>query len=376
MRNVLCAALVSVAWMTSVAAEPMTFQSVSNGGNCYIGCSWTVATGEITSDTPEAFKAYLDADGAGPVMFNSSGGDVEAAMDLARLIREADMDTMVGKSQVYSEPWYEPIEGGSCTDACAVAFLGGSNRLVGLRTFNYEYDGHLAFERLGNEEILGSLTDETLSGNDLLNEQISIGLFVNFLLEMGVSSELFAELSRLAVGASLTVSPELAQSLSIAASSQSQSDWSLFQLNSGLALKSYGTGKADGLWAFCSGNGFYLARAFSKVDAEGAPCDDDFCYSKDSTVNVFEGARVLVDGNEFPTRLVDVLGPEEDAKTLVWAEVTKDVLLALPTARKVSLEPQASSRAMLQFAQVFDWEWGTSFDERLMSLALKNCIDG
>lgn len=375
MKRAFCAAMVFMTWITSAVAEPMSFRSVSNGGNCYIGCNWTVATGEIIADTPEAFRVYLEADGVGPVMFNSSGGNAEAAMDLARLIREADMDTMVGISQAYAGSWHEPIEGGSCTDACAVAFLGGSNRLIGLRTFNYEYDGHLSFERLGNREILGSLTDETLSGNDLLNEQISIGLFVNFLLEMGVSSELFAELSRLPVGASLTIGPELAQSLSIAASDQLQSDWTLFQLNSGLALKSYGTGKADGLWAFCSGNGFYLARAYSKIDAEGNPCDDDFCYSPDSTAGVFEGGRILVDGTEFPTRLVDVVGPQGDAKALVWAEVNKDVLLALPTARKVSLRPQAESRAMLGFAQVFEWEWGASFDGRLMKLALNNCID-
>jgi hypothetical protein len=367
--------LASMIWATLATAEPMTFQFVGNGGNCYIGCSWTVATGEITSDTPEAFRAYLEADGAGPVMFHSTGGDAEAAMELARLIREADIDTMVGKSEVYSEPWYEPVEGGACTDACAIAFLGGSNRLIGLRTFNYEYDGHLSFERLGNREILGSLTDETLSGNDLLNEQISIGLFVNFLLEMGVSSELFAELSRLDIGASLTIGPELAQSLSVATSDHSQSDWTLFQLGSGLVLKSYGSEKPDGLWAFCSGDGFYLARAYSKIDAEGNPCDDDFCHLHENTVQVFEGARVLVDATEFPTRFVDVLGSQENAKALVLAEVTNDVMMALPTARKLSLSPQAASRAMLGFAQVFEWEWGASFDERLMSLALKNCID-
>lgn len=370
----LTAVAVSI-WPSLASAEPMTFERVSNGGNCYIGCNWTVAKGEITANTPNDFQKFLSSSGSGPIFFNSSGGDFEAAMRLARMIRDADLDTMVGTSQPYYESLHEPVEGGICTNACAVAFLGGANRLIGLRTFNNEFDGLLSFERPGNSEILASLTEETLSGNDLLNEQISVGLFVNFLLEMGISSELYAELSRLPVGASLTIGPELAQSLNIATSDQTSSEWALFQLDTGLALKTRGSDQADGLWAFCSGDKYFLARAYSRADSEGNPCSDEFCFPSNNTTAVFEGATAVVGGTEFPIKLVDVLSQQDDPEVLVLTEVTRNLMLSLPSATGISLRPRVESRASTGNAGVFQWEWGAAFDDRLITLALRNCID-
>lgn len=358
-------------------AEGMNFKSVSNGGNCYHGCAWTVAEGEITEETPSKFSQFVEQGGTGPIMFNSTGGNVPAAIELAQLIRAADMETMVGTSAPYYDNWYEPKEGGICTDACAIAFLGGTQRLAGLKTFNYEFSGQLSFDRLNGTEILDSIAETNLSGKDLLQEQVEIGLLVNFLLEMGVSPEVYAKLAALAPGAKFEPSDQEARDLRIVTTADNDHPWRLDQLASGLMAKTGERGEIDGLLAFCYKESFLLARTFSKADDAGDPCSDDFCYSDNDISEVFQGAKLNVGDKFFPMShaqtLRDMAG---GTKVFVSAVVPRQALESLPFATKVSLSPAADSRAMNAKATIFEWEWGSEFDPRIIDLALKNCISG
>ncbi len=358
-------------------AEGMDFKFVGNGGNCYLGCAWTVAEGEITEETPAKFSQFVEQGGTGPIMFNSTGGNLPAAMELARLIRAADMETMVGTSAPYSDNWYEPKEGGICADACAIAFLGGTQRLAGLKTFGYESAGQLSFDRLNGSEILDSLVETNLTGQDLLQDQVEIGLFVNFLLEMGVSPEVYAALAALAPGAKFEPSDQELQDLHIVTTVDTDHPWRLEQLDSGLMARTGERGEIDGLWAFCYEKSFLLARTFSKATDTGEPCTDDFCYSDADIYEVFEGARLNVGDQSFPMVHSQTLRDMFDGtKVFVSAVVPRQALASLPSATMVTMSPAADSRAMLAKSTIFEWEWGSEFDPRIIDLALKNCISG
>jgi hypothetical protein len=83
-----------------------------------------VLSGEITrSDVDSAaVMAVLVKDGrqklsSNSVWFASNGGDMDAAMDLGRLLRELGVSTAVGKDD-------------QCLSACTFAFMGGERRSV------------------------------------------------------------------------------------------------------------------------------------------------------------------------------------------------------------------------------------------------------
>ncbi|SET65141.1 hypothetical protein [Paracoccus homiensis] len=308
-------------------------------------------------------------------MLNSTGGNISSAMELARLIRAAGMETMIGRSAPYYDNWYEPKEGGACMEACAIAFLGGTHRLAGLKTFNYEFSGRLSFDRLNGTEILKSIGETNLTGEDLLQEQVEIGLFVSFLLEMDVSSEVYAKMASLAPGAKFEPSEQEARDLRIATTVDPEHSWRLDQLASGLVARTGERGEIDGLWAFCYNESFLLARSFSNATEAGEPCSDDFCYSDDDIAAVFNGAKLNVGEMSYPIGHAQTLRDVSvGTKVLVSAVVPRQALESLPAAKLVTISPAADSRAMLAKATILDWKWGSEFDPRIIDLALKNCI--
>ncbi|MEP0232531.1 hypothetical protein [Roseibium sp.] len=360
-----------------VHAEGMDFKFVGNGGNCYHGCAWAIAEGEITEETPAKFTEFVKQGGTGPIMLKSTGGTVTSAMKLARLIRAAGMETMIGTSAPYYNNWYEPKKGGACTDACAIAFLGGTQRLVGLKTLNHELSGRLSFDRLNGAEILETIAETKLTGEDLLQEQVEIGLFVNFLLEMGISSEVYAKMAALAPGGKFEPSDQEARDLRIATTVDAEHPWRLDHLASGLMARTGERGEIDGLWAFCYKETFLLARTFSKANEAGEPCTDDFCYSVDGIADVFEGAKLNVGKMSYPIRYAQTLRDMSDGiKLLVSAAVPRQALESLPAATQVTMSPAVDSRVMNAAATIFKWEWGSEFDPRIIDLVLKNCVSG
>lgn len=104
--------------------DPMQFEILDDGQR------FIQATGQITYQTPDVFKAFLAAtkDLPGEIHFDSPGGNLEPALDLGRAIRRARLTTTIGSAfktvggDLYQSP--EPY----CYSACAYAFLGGVTR--------------------------------------------------------------------------------------------------------------------------------------------------------------------------------------------------------------------------------------------------------
>lgn len=190
MKSLVCAALLSLFPALS-SAEPMWFKSVSNGGNC-AGCGWTIAEGEITSDTPDVFRAIVDGDDfySREIVFNSPGGNLGAALELGRIIRERGLATGIGRAvPMPGTPWYEMTEGGACNSACAFAFFAGGARAA------YQDENEGFAPRQGT---LGMHQFYTPTGQEIPSAQTQqiMGQVLLYVLEMGINAEVLSIASR------------------------------------------------------------------------------------------------------------------------------------------------------------------------------------
>ncbi|ODT13652.1 MAG: hypothetical protein ABS57_17860 [Mesorhizobium sp. SCN 65-12] len=123
----------------------------SNAPGCEPNCpEWISAEGTIEAGTPAQLKRTLKALGRRqlPVIVNSPGGNVEAALQLGRMIRKARLDIAVGvtdfsgcwpgmkdcrDNEGKAAPYFgSAFDGGAmCNSACPLMFAGGVHRMVG-----------------------------------------------------------------------------------------------------------------------------------------------------------------------------------------------------------------------------------------------------
>ncbi|PSJ64105.1 hypothetical protein [Pseudaminobacter soli (ex Li et al. 2025)] len=134
--------------------QPMQFIVVrSSSPVCEPTCpQWIWANGEIVGDTPQQFQRLLKTIGKQrlPVVINSPGGNVDAAMKLARMIRGRGLDTAVGTAVLTGCPperkdclerqretgvYLGVILPGICASACPLMLAGGVERLAGEISF-------------------------------------------------------------------------------------------------------------------------------------------------------------------------------------------------------------------------------------------------
>ncbi len=109
---------------------------------------WIWADGEIKSDTPKRFKAFLKSIGDRrlPIIIQSPGGDMDAAFAIGRLIRAKKLDVAVGVTRFLScaprakdcvlekgKPYIGVASSAFayCNSACPMVLAGGTRRLVG-----------------------------------------------------------------------------------------------------------------------------------------------------------------------------------------------------------------------------------------------------
>lgn len=108
--------------------EPMRFEAIQTS----LSMIYIQAIGTITKDTPDEFKKFLrteEAQMSKNMFIHSPGGNLIAGLDLGKLIRQAKIDTYIGRSI--------PLEGmmsaydyqsAYCMSSCAYAFMGGITR--------------------------------------------------------------------------------------------------------------------------------------------------------------------------------------------------------------------------------------------------------
>lgn len=132
--------------------RPMIFTVVrSSRPGCEPACpEWIYGEGDVLADTPARLEKLLKALGARrlPVVLNSPGGNVDAAMAMGRAIRARKLDTVVGgtvfmgcdprdaacvpekaKGGVHRGAPY--TVGAMCSSACPLILAGGVRRLAG-----------------------------------------------------------------------------------------------------------------------------------------------------------------------------------------------------------------------------------------------------
>ncbi len=152
----------------------MTFFLASNGGNC-VGCEWVAAQGEITPDTPEVFRQFIELSGSPyRLVFHSPGGNLIAGIQLGEMIRQTGATTMIGET-VRMEAQYGESETtipGVCASACTFAFIGGTERFVS------------DDDRLGVHQFYSS--DDATMDSEVV--QALVGFSLIHTLQMGVDA--------------------------------------------------------------------------------------------------------------------------------------------------------------------------------------------
>lgn len=181
--------------LTAAFAEPMSFRNVSDGGN-FASCCWTVAEGEITSDTPDQFRAFVIAERAegstvSSIRLIGLGNDIEAAMELGRAFRQQELNITIGRSRMYHDPWFEELQEGACSGACVLSFLGAAHRNLDIGT-TLEI-GQLIDTQTTPRSDRGTRTTDPVQR--AIENQILVGQIVSYLDEMGIDPRLYALLA-------------------------------------------------------------------------------------------------------------------------------------------------------------------------------------
>lgn len=155
--------------------EEMRFALV-RGSNplCNPDCpEWISAEGVVAAATPGKLRQLLDDAGGRrlPVVVNSPGGDVQAALAAGRLIRERKLDVAVARTDFLDcDPGAVGCSakddlhtgltvdaGGECGSACVVMIAGGVRRLVGSTA-------HVSLHSLGMGDKVKAYFDEMAIG--------------------------------------------------------------------------------------------------------------------------------------------------------------------------------------------------------------------
>lgn len=130
------------------AHQPMVVVRMRGKDRCIRRCpEWIMAQGEITAETPRRFREVLRQAGSIrlPVVLDSEGGDVDAALEIGRMIRARGLTTIIGRSEVQGcaprdaacnkdRPPARAYEGfvvtpGACAGSCLLLLAAGKERV-------------------------------------------------------------------------------------------------------------------------------------------------------------------------------------------------------------------------------------------------------
>jgi hypothetical protein len=136
-----------------------------------------------------------------PVVFQSHGGDVDAALKVGRMIRAAGLETAVGRTQLVGCPMLEPrcpqkivvdgwsegeVHGGSafCLSACPFALAGGKVRAAA-------YNAQIGLHQVTNGSLSASYSQKGRRNLDAISTRADPKLqtiLSRYFGEMGVNS--------------------------------------------------------------------------------------------------------------------------------------------------------------------------------------------
>lgn len=267
-------------------------------GNAIESCV-LVMDGPIDTDAPSRLAAILSNATPHYVLLNSQGGNVDAALRMGRMLREAAIWTEVGRAEIKWDAIERKVDDihpdSDCLSACAYLFLGGIVRSV-------YGDGRLGFHQVslpGDQDLPGEA--------GLRSGQIVSALLVSYIIEMGVDARLLAKANQ-AAGADMYFPSD--EDL-VAFDLTTQNEFGPFY------LKPYKNGI---IAASDFGNVTY---AFSRVKQITAFCEDDSPYF----LLLTQGASALHASLEQAEPTVGIDGETFPASSLeIWSNTDSDFL--------------------------------------------------
>jgi hypothetical protein len=193
--------------------QPMAFYTAGTGGNCDT-CRWIVAEGTISSDTPALFERFIfkkQRDGSIPryLHINSPGGQLFAAIKLGELYRKHELSIFVAKTLgeldqngTHVDDRMVPRDEAICASACVIAFAGGKRRLAVkdhyANAISVNVVPKILVHQFYSADALVDPAKAQFSGLDRSADQVVSGLLLEYFNSMGVSSNLFQLMSRVA----------------------------------------------------------------------------------------------------------------------------------------------------------------------------------
>ncbi len=248
-RYLIPIAVVAKLSVAQLCAEPMTFREATVGGVC-AGCTWFAAEGEITSDTPSAFREVFGepsgGEGGPTIVINSDGGDLTAGLELGRLFHAHSVRVSIGDTVADSEngSYVSKVEPGKCLSACAYAFLGGR-----VRSLDGPQD--LGFHQFYDADILANADQAAFSGAQRLRDQYVVGELISYLVEMDVSTEVFSFASTASPGEFAYMTEEQAAEFRVVDDPRAMRPWDILPLASGLMIESRSLDEQKAVRFFC-----------------------------------------------------------------------------------------------------------------------------
>jgi len=174
-------AAIGALWTVAVSAKEMDFRIAEDGST--VPQSWIVADGEITRDTPDHFRKFVQKEGIDSakieVYLNSPGGNLIGGLKLGETIREFGFNTRVARS-VPNIGQFEMDAPGECYSACAFTFLGGKSRIAP--------DRSVGVHQHYTDEALSDPDAKRYTASDLSFEQIIAGVLADYVVRMGVDA--------------------------------------------------------------------------------------------------------------------------------------------------------------------------------------------
>lgn len=346
----------------------MVFKGVSNGGNCN-GCGWVMAQGKIVSDTPGQFKKFAKELGyaVSYIKIHSEGGDLSAALELGRMFREQKSTLEIGRTEPMkdADPWHTSTDG-RCLSACAYAFLGGYYRDV-------PEDSELGFHQFFDADILSNIAERAFTGAERLQDQYVVGVIINYLIEMGVSTELYPLVASTSPGDMQRITKAKAVELRIDNIADPLSSWKFLPFGKGLVAQTNNSLSGRRIRLYCSSGGIYhLAFFFPNNDQKEdgtAKWGPETLFTEN-----YKKLKITVGDQQWPSRF----------NLFTYTRDKSEMVFVFDIPKKAALEAAANSRFAIyperdvpRVHSYFFGELGVANvdgDARIPQIALRNCI--
>lgn len=240
-------------YLISSSAFSMTF---TQGGTDHRGddSAWIQADGPIDEDTVERFMEFLQEHSSWfpkRIRFNSPGGNLHQGINLGLKLRSLGFATEVGTDEI--DPDWEGVGSskftrrlpGSCSSACAYAFMGGVERVVEEDSIIGVHQFSRASKRNSDQTSTPVLIEEGAE------QEMSANL-IAFILKMGIDARIFVAAGLHAPEEMYWIDGQEAAEIGLAYAPNSWEPWTISTFRKGVIATSERQDKKYRMSAMCT----------------------------------------------------------------------------------------------------------------------------